>query len=194
MNRRKQTLKMEDTKRFNTLFLDRDGVINHQRRGDYVKTIEEFVFHDGALEALRILSSCFKHILIVTNQRGVGRGLMDMEALDDIHAFMLQIVTEHEGRIDRIYTCTDIESNSFNRKPQPGMALQARQDFPDIDFSHSLMAGDSLSDMEFANNAGIKAVLIGNKYSPAEISLYEIYARYPDLLTFAREINPDGAV
>lgn len=194
MSRRKQTLKMGNTKRFNTLFLDRDGVINCHRPDDYVKTVREFIFNDGALEALRLLSSCFDRILVITNQRGVGKGLMTVEELENIHTFMLREVSEHGGRIDQIYTCTDIEPDSFNRKPQPGMAWQAKQDFPEIDFSRSLMAGDSLSDMGFANNAGIKAVLIGDKYSPAEITSCEIYARYPNLLTFAREINPDGTV
>ena len=66
---------------FDTLFLDRDGVINVLRPHDYVKSWDEFEFTDGAIEALRMLSPLFRHIVVVTNQRGVGKGVMTEEAL-----------------------------------------------------------------------------------------------------------------
>jgi D-glycero-D-manno-heptose 1,7-bisphosphate phosphatase/D-glycero-alpha-D-manno-heptose 1-phosphate guanylyltransferase len=180
---------MEDTKPCNTLFLDRDGVINKQRTGDYVKTWDEFLFLDGVLEALPLLSALFKYIIIVTNQRGVGKGLMTLQALEDIHSRMLHEITAHNGRIDKLYYCTALEENDSNRKPNTGMALQAQKDFPGIEFGKSLLAGDSVSDMKFAGNAGIPAILIGNKYGTEEISKLSISAHYPDLLTFAKDIE-----
>ena len=179
---------MKHTKTYNTLFLDRDGVINIQRPDDYVKSPEEFIFIEGVPEALALLSPLFKYIIVITNQRGVGKKLMKQSDLEAIHQYMQQAITTAGGRIDRIYSCTDINDHSFYRKPNTGMALQAKQDFPDIDFSTSILAGDSLSDLEFANNAGIPAVFIGNKYEEAVVSRYRIVARHPDLMSFAREI------
>ncbi|MDR1202768.1 MAG: HAD family hydrolase [Tannerellaceae bacterium] len=182
---------MENIKPYNTLFLDRDGVINIQRKGDYVKSVDEFVFTEGSLEALKILSSLFTYLIIVTNQRGVGRGLMTLKQLDEIHTFMLRVITSKGGRIDKIYFCPDTNKNSINRKPNIGMALQAKRDFPGIDFSKSILAGDSISDMQFAEKAGIPAILIGNKYKPEEIAHLTIQGYYLNLLTFAKHLDKD---
>ena len=160
---------------YDALLLDRDGVINVLRPNDYVKNIAEFVFCDGALEALRRLNPCFRRIVIVTNQRGVGRGLMTETDLAEIHYWMLARIREAGGRIDRIYVCTAVDPADPRRKPNPGMAREVRADFPDIDFARSILVGDSASDLEFARRAGIPAVCL----------------RDPDnLLTFARSLNP----
>lgn len=160
---------------YDALLLDRDGVINVLRPNDYVKNIAEFVFCDGALEALRRLNPCFRRIVIVTNQRGVGRGLMTEADLAEIHDWMLGRIREAGGRIDRIYVCTAVDPADPRRKPNPGMAREVRADFPDIDFARSILVGDSASDLEFARRAGIPAVCL----------------RDPDnLFTFARSLNP----
>lgn len=182
---------MEDIKPYNTLFLDRDGVINQQRPHDYVKTTREFIFIDGALEALRLLAPLFKHIIIVTNQRGVGKGIMTRKDLEEIHAYMMNEVSGQGGRIDKIYVCTDTSDYSKNRKPNTGMALQAKDDFPDIDFTKSIMAGDSISDMQFAQNAGIPRSLIGEKYENSKDTFKSQYNWFPDLLTFAKQLIKD---
>jgi len=148
---------------YNTLFLDRDGVINRHRPNDYVKNWDEFEFLPGVLDAFIILASYFKHILVVTNQRGVGKGLMTVDDLNQIHQRMVSKIEAYGGRIDKIYYCTDINNDSVNRKPNPGMAFQAKMDFPDIDFNRSIMIGDSLSDAEFGNNLGMKTILISDE-------------------------------
>ena len=145
---------------FDTLFLDRDGVINVLRPHDYVKSWDEFEFTDGAIEALRMLSPLFRHIVVVTNQRGVGKGVMTEEALRTIHRRMIEAVAAGGGRIDAVYYCADRNEDSPNRKPNTGMALQARRDFPDIDFSKTILVGDSGSDMEFGRRIGARTVLI----------------------------------
>jgi D-glycero-D-manno-heptose 1,7-bisphosphate phosphatase/D-glycero-alpha-D-manno-heptose 1-phosphate guanylyltransferase len=180
---------MGHIKPYNTLFLDRDGVINIQRKGDYVKSVDEFIFIDGSLEALKILSHLFTYLIIVTNQRGVGKGVMTLDQLDEIHTFMLHMITSEGGRIDKVYCCPDTDADSINRKPNIGMALQAKQDFPGIVFSESILAGDSISDMQFAGKAGIPAILIGNKYKPEETAHLTIQGYYPDLLTFAKQLE-----
>lgn len=147
---------------FNTLFLDRDGIINRHLPSNYVKKWEEFEFLPGVLEAMKIFSGYFEHILVVTNQRGVGKGIMTENNLIIIHNNMISEINRHQGRIDKVYYCTDIDKDSPNRKPNPGMALQAKSDFPEIDFKKSIMVGDDVSDMEFGNRLGMKTILINN--------------------------------
>jgi len=153
--------------RADTLFLDRDGVINRWLPGDYVRTWEQFAFLPGVLECLRKWAERFKHIIIVSNQRGVGKGKMTQEELDTVHARMLDEIRQAGGRIDAIYTCTETDKDHPMRKPQPGMFLAACRDFPDIDPERSLMLGDSDSDREFAANCGMPFVLMDT----AEITL-----------------------
>ncbi|HEU4719400.1 MAG TPA: HAD family hydrolase [Bacteroidia bacterium] len=145
-----------------TLFLDRDGVINVRFPGDYVKHVGEFGFLPGAKEAIARLSGIFGKIIVVTNQQGIGKGIYTEEDLASIHAHMVSEIEKAGGRIDAVYFAPHLESeNSPMRKPGTGMAGQAKKDFPSIDFSRSVMIGDSASDMVFARNAGMKAVFIG---------------------------------
>lgn len=143
-----------------TLFLDRDGVINHEKHQDYVYNYDEFIFYDGVLEAMKIFADTFGVIVITTNQRGIGKGLMTETDLHAIHAAMIRDIEAAGGRIDKIYFCTSLDNSHPNRKPQPGMALEAQKDFPQIDMDHSLMVGNNISDMEFGRNAGMHTVFV----------------------------------
>jgi D-glycero-D-manno-heptose 1,7-bisphosphate phosphatase len=142
----------------NSLFLDRDGIINKHLVGTYVKSWDEFIFLPSVLETLARWESQFRYIFIVTNQRGVGKGVMTEATLCEIHSKMLREIISHGGRIDKIYYCTAIDENDINRKPNVGMALQAKSDFPKIDFSKSVMIGDQNSDMVFAQKLGLKGI------------------------------------
>lgn len=160
-----------------TLFLDRDGVLNQRIVDDYVLKPEQFVVIDGVFEALKVFFSIFEHIVVVTNQQGIGKGLMTEDDLDAIHTMFLNKVSECGGRIDKIYFCPDLASAcSFNRKPNIGMALQAKKDFANIRFNRSLMVGDSLSDMKFGKHAGMTTVLVGNDY--------DVPRKYPHLVDY----------
>ena len=141
-----------------TLFLDRDGVINRWLPGDYVKTWEQFAFLPGILECLRVWAGKFRRILIVSNQRGVGKGKMTQAALDEVHARMLAEIRQAGGRIDGIYVCTAVGEEDPRRKPNPGLFREAQQDYPDITPERSLMLGDSHYDREFARNCGMDFV------------------------------------
>jgi len=143
---------------FDTLLLDRDGVINRLRQNDYVKCWEEFEFLPGIFEALAKWSQYFKHIFIVTNQRGVGKGVMSEQALLDIHSRMCEEIANHGGRVDKIYYCIALTEEDNHRKPGNGMFLDILNDYPDVVKETCLMIGDSKSDMEFARNCGIKGV------------------------------------
>ena len=143
-----------------TLFLDRDGVINRWLPGDYVKSWSDFTFLPGILECLAKWSHKFRRIILVSNQRGVGKGKLTQEDLDAVHEKMQDEIRKAGGRIDAIYTCTELVEDHPMRKPQKGMFLQACRDFPDIDPGRSLMLGDSDYDREFAVNCGMGFVLM----------------------------------
>ena len=144
-----------------TLFLDRDGVINKRLVDDYVKSVDEFEFLPGVLDAIAVFAKIFRHIFIVTNQQAIGKGLMSDADLVEIHSNMISQIVSNGGRIDKVYYCPDLAaSNSPNRKPMIGMALQAKNDFPDVNFAKSIMIGDSKSDMVFGKNAGMTTVFI----------------------------------
>ena len=145
-----------------TLFLDRDGVLNKEKPGDYIRSWEEFVFEEGVLEAMRALRPIFGRIIVVTNQRGVGKGLMTERDLEEIHFRMQSWIHAQGGRIDKIYACTDLELDSPYRKPNPGMAYAAKADFPEIELHRSVMVGNHLRDMEFGRRLGMYTVWIAS--------------------------------
>lgn len=145
---------------YDTLLLDRDGVINVLRPHDYVKCWEEFVFLPGVLEALARFARTAKHVFIVTNQRGVGKGIMTEQTLLDVHSKMCKEIAIHGGRVDGIYYCTSLTEADVRRKPGNGMFLEILHDYPDIRPEHCVMIGDSDSDMLFAENCGIRGIKV----------------------------------
>ncbi len=153
-----------------TLFLDRDGVINRRIVGGYVVNKEEFEFLPGVLQAIRFFSERFGRICVITNQQGVGKGIMNQTHLELVHEHMSLEITSFGGRLDGIYYSTDLATKPNNtRKPNIDMALQAKADFNEIDFSKSIMVGDSKSDMEFGQNAGMKTIFISSKSAPGSV-------------------------
>ena len=171
-----------------TLFLDRDGVINVESVGSYITSWEEFNFHDGATEAIRSLCNLFGTVVVVSNQRGVGRGIMSMEALREINVNMRSAVSDQGGRIDKIYNCTAVSDDDRNRKPNTGMGLQAQEDFPHIDFKRSVMVGNSMSDMEFGKKLNMHTVFLTTKHEPVAMPHDLIDEQYPSLLEWAKSM------
>lgn len=144
-----------------SLFLDRDGVINRKIENDYVKNWVDFEFIEGSIEALTYLSKVFGKLVVVTNQQGIGKRLYQVEDLEIIHKNMVYEISYFGGRIDKVYFSPHLHSeNHPTRKPGIGMALEAKKNFPEIDFSKSLIIGDSMSDMEFGRTAGMKTIYI----------------------------------
>jgi len=150
-------------KRIKTVFLDRDGVINRKPpEGDYVKCWEEFEFLPRAPEALRLLKEAGIRVIIVTNQRGIARGLMTERNLEEIHKRMLAELARFQASVDAIYYCPHEEGVCDCRKPRVGLFRQAQQDFQDIDFANSAVIGDSLKDMEAGTQLGCLTIFIAN--------------------------------
>lgn len=156
-----------------TLFLDRDGVINHKLDNDYVKNPKEFRFLRGVTATIAAFSQIFGKIIVVTNQQGVGKGVMTEQDLTAIHQKMLRGIQKIGGRIDKIYHAPALKAhNSELRKPNTGMGHQAQRDFPEIDFTKSIMVGDSISDMEFGHRLGMKTVFLSkNKMEESTLNI-----------------------
>jgi histidinol-phosphate phosphatase family protein len=174
-----------------TLFLDRDGVINEEKENSYVFHYGEFRFYERVTEALRIFASIFGRIVIVTNQRGVGKGLMTAEALGIIHDKMVAEIGLAGGRIDRIYYSDSLDDDHPERKPNPGMAYAARADFPEIDFSRALMVGNNLSDMAFGRNAGMYTVFLRTTNPDHPLPDPSIDLAFNSLYEFAKHLQPE---
>ena len=173
-----------------SLFLDRDGVINKRIPNDYVKQPGEFIFIPGVTDALKIFAGCFETIIVVTNQQGIGKGLMTGSELGLVHKKMLQEVTETGGRVDTILYSPDLKNTrSFIRKPSVGMGLKARKQFPAINFKRSIIAGDSYSDILFGHRLGMVTVLIGTDKEAAFKSSAILDYSFPDLISFAKFIE-----
>lgn len=165
-----------------TIFLDRDGVINRRPWNDYVKNVNDFVFLPGTVEAIRLLSNYFVRTLVVTNQQGVGLGVMQQEDLENIHSAMLRTISEAGGKIDHVFCCTDLKTKPDNcRKPSRMMADEACRMFPEINLQKAVMVGDTASDIAFGKNLGMKTIQIGDEASPITPDL-----RFQSLFQFAK--------
>lgn len=171
-----------------TLFIDRDGVINHEKKEDYILNWREFKFYDGVREAFKKLSDKFGKIILVSNQRGVGKGLMTETGLNSIHQHMLKQIETAGGRIDQAYYCTSTDNKHPDRKPNPGVAFRAKADFPTIDFSKSIIVGNKLSDMLFGRNAGIYTVFAATTNPEIPFPHPDIDLRVESLSAFAKAL------
>lgn len=170
-----------------SLFLDRDGVINYEKENDYIYHWDEFRFYPGVTEAVSLLSKKFKKIIIVSNQRGVGKGLMTEEALQTMHERMVAAFENAGGRIDGIYYCTSVDPKAGCRKPNPGMAIQAAEEQP-LDLSRTIMVGNKISDMKFGRNAGTATVYLTTTHPEQELPHPDIDLVFDSLVSFARSL------
>ena len=150
------------------LFLDRDGVINRRIKGDYVRTWEQFEFLPGAESALAVLTNWAPHTVILTNQQGVGKGVMSRQDLDGIHDRMLRAIRAASGRVDAVLACVHLEAEQCDcRKPRPGLAVRWLAEHPTVRGDRSVMVGDSRSDLLMARKlaevtGGCAAVMLGD--------------------------------
>lgn len=155
-------------------FLDRDGVLNVKAaEGCYITRAEELQLLPGAVDGLKRLAQMGLRLIVVTNQRGVARGLITEANLDAIHAKLRAELAVAGVTLDAIYVCPHPKDACECRKPKPGLILQALKDFPDIDASASVLFGDSASDIEAARAAGIAGIRV-----PVNGNLEEVVRRW----------------
>jgi D-glycero-D-manno-heptose 1,7-bisphosphate phosphatase len=177
-------------KKNKAILFDRDGVVNYRIVGDYVKNIDEFCFLPDFLDFFNFIKQNNYLSFLVTNQQGVGKGLMSEDQLSIVHSFMQLELNRITGYcFDDIRYCTKLaNSNSFYRKPNPGMLLNVIDKY-DIDKSASIMIGDSRSDILAGKAAGLKTILLAPAFlvMPEEPNfvfknLYEVKANFNNIL------------
>jgi histidinol-phosphate phosphatase family protein len=139
-------------------FLDRDGVLNRRApEHDYVKSVGEFAWLAGAREGVRWLNDAGWLVLVVTNQRGVARGLMSAADVEAIHAKAQRELFEIGARIDGFYVCPHGDEDRCScRKPEPGLILRAAREW-NASLADSFLIGDDDRDVEAARRAGVRA-------------------------------------
>lgn len=168
-------------------FFDRDGVVNHRIMGDYVKKIEELVIYDDFIEIFRLVKSKGYMAVLVTNQQGIGKGLMTDADLAKVHDYMQDILEQQTGyNFDALYYCSDLAgAGSLCRKPAPGMFLNAIAEH-NITPDESWTLGDSKSDILAGKAAGTRTLWL----TPSTDELPECDYRFPthrDVLEFLKK-------
>jgi D-glycero-D-manno-heptose 1,7-bisphosphate phosphatase len=171
------------------VFFDRDGIVNVLLNNAYVRNIDEFEFIPEFFEFYKIVKELGFLTIIITNQQGIGKGIMTDKDLDIVHEFMQNEMLRLTGsKFDDIFSCGELHAaNSYRRKPNPGMFLEAIEKW-DIDVKQSIMIGDSERDAEGADKVGIKSILIG-EYECEYAN--HIYTTYTEFLVDAEKILKD---
>lgn len=143
------------------VFLDRDGVINPHIPGGYLRSAGDLKLLPGVAQAVRRLNDAGLPAIVISNQQGVGKGLMSMAELEAIEARMGEMLQAEAGaHLDWSYYCTDLaEVASSRRKPAPGMLLEAARDFG-LTLSHTVFLGDSPTDIQAGRAAGVGAAIL----------------------------------
>jgi D-glycero-D-manno-heptose 1,7-bisphosphate phosphatase len=145
-----------------TVFLDRDGILNEKMpEHRYVTRWEEFRVLPGVPEALRRLNEAGLRVVVVSNQRGIAKGLYTAADLEAMHAQFQRLLEREGARIDGFFICPHEADECNCRKPLPGLFEQAVARFPEITAASSVMIGDSPSDVEFGRRVGMRTILVG---------------------------------
>ncbi len=141
------------------VILDRDGTIN-RASDQFVKSPEEWHPLPGALEAIGRLNHAGYHVVLATNQSGLGRGIFDVAALNSVHEHMMKAMAAYGGRIDAVFYCPHAPDEGCHcRKPEPGLLEQIAQRYG-VPLAGVPLVGDSLRDMQAAAVAGCEPHLV----------------------------------
>lgn len=153
------------------VFFDRDGVVNISPGAGYVIDWQAFHFSPGIVEALQICKRRGYRTVLVTSQQGVGKGLMSIADLEDIHTRMQEYLARGGCAFDGIYACTCLDSDPdcTCRKPSPEMIHTAATEFG-IDLLTSWLVGDADRDIQMATNAGITKTVRIESENPHHIT------------------------
>ena len=141
------------------VILGRDGILNEFREG-HVTAPEEWHAIEGALEAVARINHAGWHVVVATNQSGIGRGMIDMSAVNGVHARMHQMLQAQGGRIDAVFFCPHTpEDNCDCRKPKPGLLLDIGRRYGTA-LDAVPVVGDTLRDLQAAQAAGCEPHLV----------------------------------
>ena len=177
------------------IFIDRDGVII-ENCDAYVRSWEDVTVLPGALEALSLAAACRWKLVIITNQAGIGKGLISLSSANEINRRLLEMIHNQAGRIDAVYLCPHTPDDYCScRKPKPGLILQAARDLS-IDLSQSVFIGDALTDIQAGQHAGLPRQILVKTGRGAEQSQLPLaktigqFEIYPDLLSAITALLP----
>jgi D-glycero-D-manno-heptose 1,7-bisphosphate phosphatase len=141
------------------VILDRDGVVNVESDA-FVKSAEEWIPIAGSMQGIRILTDAGFTVAVASNQSGLGRGLFDAAAMDDMHSKMRRLANQAGGRIDHIVVCPHHpDADCDCRKPKPGLLHQLAQHYR-VALGGVPVIGDSARDIQAARAAGARAILV----------------------------------
>ncbi len=144
-----------------TVFLDRDGILNEKMpEGQYVTRWEEFHMLPGVPDAVRRLNQAGLLTIVVSNQRGIAKGLYTSADVESIHEALERKLSEAGAHIDAFFICPHDHDECDCRKPLPGLFEQAVARFPQITAATSVMIGDSLADVEFGRRLGMATIFV----------------------------------
>lgn len=143
------------------VFLDRDGVLNPHIPGGYLLSAKDVTLLPGVAQAVRRLNDAGLLVIVISNQQGVGKGVMSRQDLAGIEAHIAHLLDAQAGAfLTRCYYCTDLAHvSSPRRKPAPGMLLEAAQDFG-LTLANTVFAGDSSTDIAAGHAAGVGATVL----------------------------------
>jgi D-glycero-D-manno-heptose 1,7-bisphosphate phosphatase len=167
-------IKGEDKVKKPAVFMDRDGTINEQM--GYINHQSRFKILKRVPEAIRLLNDNEFLTIMVSNQSGVARDYFPIDLVYDVHSYLEKELQEKGAYMDGIFFCPHYPSGKIKkyssecdcRKPKTGMLDQAQAAF-DIDMSRSYVVGDRYTDMEFAEKAGLKGILVKTGYGMGDI-------------------------
>ncbi len=144
-----------------TIFLDRDGVINRNRpQGDYIKSWEEFEFLPGALDAIARLTQAGFRIVVITNQACIGKGLVSWAKVEEIHARMVQEIARAGGRIEAVLYCPHLADAGCDcRKPAAGLLRRAQEEYG-VNLKQAILVGDCVKDVQTATVVGMPSIMV----------------------------------
>ena len=173
------------------IILDRDGVINFDS-DEFIKSPDEWKPIPGSLEAIARLTQLGYHVVVATNQSGVGRGLFDMDTLNAIHEKMSKSVSQVGGRIDAVFFCPHTNGdNCACRKPKPGMLVDIANRF-NTDPEGIPVVGDALRDLQAAAAVGAQPILVltgKGKKTQADATLPANTRVYANLAAVAESLS-----
>ncbi|MHB2022611.1 MAG: D-glycero-alpha-D-manno-heptose-1,7-bisphosphate 7-phosphatase [Mycobacteriales bacterium] len=149
------------------VFLDRDGTLNAKpEEGAYLSDPAGLRLLPGAGPALRRINEAGWPVFLVTNQRGIARGLMSQAQAAAVNARLAQLLAAAGARLDGVYVCPHGQGECDCRKPAPGLLLRAAREHPEVELARSVMVGDTESDVAAGAAAGTRTVRLGPPGTP----------------------------
>jgi len=154
---------IQNSAKIRTVFLDRDGVINRKApEGEYIRSVGELEVLPGVPQAVARLNGAGLRTIVLSNQRGIAKGLYSAEDVEAIHEAIQRALARHGAKLDAFFVCPHDKDQCLCRKPLPGMFEQAVKTFCEVRADESVMIGDSLVDIEFGRRLGMRTILVGD--------------------------------